>query len=46
MSTGRRLDGADPGGSWEVLAFFILERECSEIAYEMEEEREQQEAAQ
>jgi len=38
-------DGADPGGSWEVLAFFILERECSEIAYELEEEREEQEAA-
>jgi hypothetical protein len=38
-------DGADPGGSWGVLAFFILERECSEIAYELEEEREEQEAA-
>ena len=36
-------DGADPGGSWEVLAFFILERQCSEIAHEMEEEREQDE---
>jgi hypothetical protein len=42
---GEELGLTDPGGDWGVLAFFILERECSEIAYELEEEREEQEAA-
>jgi hypothetical protein len=42
---GDQLGGSDPDGDWAVLAFFILERECSEIAYELEEEREEQEAA-
>ena len=38
---GDQLGGSDPDGDWAVLAFFILERECSEIAYELEEEREE-----
>jgi hypothetical protein len=43
---GDQLGGSDPDGDWAVLASCILERECSEIAYELEEEREEQEAAQ
>jgi len=42
---GEEMGLSDPEGDWGVLAFFILERECSEIAYELEEEREEQEAA-
>ena len=42
---GEELGLTDPDGDWEALAFFILERECSEIAYELEEEREEQETA-
>jgi hypothetical protein len=42
---GEELGLTDPEGDWVVLAFFILERECREIAYELEEEREEQEAA-
>ena len=42
---GEELGWTDHDGDWEVLAFFILQRECSEIAYELEEEREEQEAA-
>ena len=36
-------DGPDPNGDWRVLAFFILERECLRITYELEEEREAEE---
>jgi hypothetical protein len=42
---GEEMGLSDPGGDWEVLACCILERECSEIAHELEEEREEQEAA-
>ena len=38
-------DGPDPNGDWRVLAFFILERECLRITYQLEKEREEQEAA-
>jgi hypothetical protein len=36
-------DDADRCGHWEHLASYILQRECSEIAYELEEEREAKE---
>jgi hypothetical protein len=39
---GDELGWTDPDGDWGVLAFFILERECSKIAHELEEEREVQ----
>jgi hypothetical protein len=42
---GDELGWTDPDGDWGVLASFILERECLKIAHELEEEREEQEAA-
>jgi hypothetical protein len=40
---GEEMGMSDPEGDWEVLASLILGRECSEIAYELEEEREARE---
>ena len=35
-----QLGFCDPGEEWSVLAAFILERECAQVAYEVEDERE------